>query len=800
MRSIWQNETMVLAPLLAALLSLQSGTVVLREGVCIPPQSPGGRLAIPQDRLLASIAEGKVLRPKAGDAFAAASGTQQWQAVSANADGFFQGRPLGSGWLYARFDSSDEKPMVLRATGSGTVYLNGELRGGDPYGYGNLELPFLAKKGENGVLAQAARGRLKLEVFRAKADAFLSTADTTLPDIVIGSSEVLLAGVIVANATASSSQELTLWTQVAGGKRVENKLKPILPWSIRKQVLNIAPRGDESAGDTSLRLTLCRGREVLDQAVLSLQVMTPRQTRKVTFLSDIDESVQYYALNPAQHDRAGQGLVLTLHGASVEAIGQANAYVAKDGMHIVAPTNRRPFGFDWEGIGRRDALEVLKIAQKNLNTAKERTYLTGHSMGGHGTWHIGLSFPDRFAAIAPSAGWVSFFSYGGSRKPVQDAFLRSYNASETLSLLGNSKLRPIYVLHGDADDNVPVSEARTMVAALQPIHSMLQVHEEPKAGHWWGNQCVDWPPIFELFSKSQQPNPSEMNVFEFTTYNPSVTSELGWLRIVRQAIPLGFSSIKAERNGNNVRLSAENVSAFSIGGPGLASFGNVVQVSIEGQTINAPRPSSGWIDFEKVGGEWRTRIGFAANQKNHLRAGPIEEALQNGFCFVYGTRGTARENAMMLQKARADAENLLYRGNSSPDVFSDEEFLALRSESGWAERNVILLGNARINRAWDQTMESPIAVGQQEVRWGSRTEKRADLFSFQVRPRTGSDRALVLAIGWTGQSGFHLASRVPYFNSGVHYPDWFVGDLKCLDKGADSLLDAGFFDNDWRLQ
>ena len=26
-------------------------------------------------------------------------------------------------------------------------------------------------------------------------------------------------------------------------------------------------------------------------------------------------------------------------------------------------------------------------------------------MGGHGTWHIGTLFPDRFAAIGPSAGW-----------------------------------------------------------------------------------------------------------------------------------------------------------------------------------------------------------------------------------------------------------------------------------------------------------------------------------------------------------------------------------------------------------
>src|SRR5208282_5622821 len=131
----------------------------------------------------------------------------------------------------------------------------------------------------------------------------------------------------------------------------------------------------------------------------------------------------YYAVVPALERAADSnvsrpGLVLTLHGANVEAIGQAQAYAPKPGLHIVAPTNRRPYGFDWEDWGRLDAMEVLGLAQKEFKTDPLRTYLTGHSMGGHGTWHVGVTFPDRFAAIAPSAGWISFATYaGGMRRP-----------------------------------------------------------------------------------------------------------------------------------------------------------------------------------------------------------------------------------------------------------------------------------------------------------------------------------------------------------------------------------------------
>ncbi len=103
----------------------------------------------------------------------------------------------------------------------------------------------------------------------------------------------------------------------------------------------------------------------------------PGQARKRTFRSTIDGSVQYYGLVPARPEPGKNrrptktprrpGLVLTLHGAAVEAIGQAEAYAGKPGLHIVAPTNRRPYGFDWEDWGRLDAIEVLERAQRRAS-------------------------------------------------------------------------------------------------------------------------------------------------------------------------------------------------------------------------------------------------------------------------------------------------------------------------------------------------------------------------------------------------------------------------------------------------
>src|SRR5262249_7420288 len=158
-----------------------------------------------------------------------------------------------------------------------------------------------------------------------------------------------------------------------------------------------------------------------------------------------------------------------------EASGQAACFSPKTWAHVVATTNRRPYGFDWEDWGRLDAMEVLELATKELSTDPRRTYLTGHSMGGHGTWHLGATFPDRLAAIGPSAGWISFWSYAGARKPenptpVDELLLRCTNPSDTLALAHNYAQHGIYVLHGDRDDTVPVQQARTMRQVLAGFH------------------------------------------------------------------------------------------------------------------------------------------------------------------------------------------------------------------------------------------------------------------------------------------------------------------------------------------
>ncbi|MFN8465919.1 MAG: prolyl oligopeptidase family serine peptidase [Caldilineaceae bacterium] len=51
-----------------------------------------------------------------------------------------------------------------------------------------------------------------------------------------------------------------------------------------------------------------------------------------------------------------------------------------------------------------DLIAILDGVLQSYRTDPDRVYLTGLSYGGHGTWHMAATFPERWAAIAPFCG------------------------------------------------------------------------------------------------------------------------------------------------------------------------------------------------------------------------------------------------------------------------------------------------------------------------------------------------------------------------------------------------------------
>ena len=95
-----------------------------------------------------------------------------------------------------------------------------------------------------------------------------------------------------------------------------------------------------------------------------------------------------------------------------------------------------------------------------------------------------------------------------------------------------------------ARDFVPVTQAQRMRAKLAEFHPDFAYREKPGAGHWWGNDAVDWPELFAFFERRQRAPVSAVRTVRFYTASPGVSSTADWLTVEMQAEPFRRSYVE----------------------------------------------------------------------------------------------------------------------------------------------------------------------------------------------------------------------------------------------------------------
>ena len=99
-------------------------------------------------------------------------------------------------------------------------------------------------------------------------------------------------------------------------------------------------------------------------------------------------------------------------------------------------------------LSEKETLQVVDLVRKEFTVGDDRTYLMGHSMGGAGTLHVAVKYPQRWAAaaaIAPAAFSVD---------------------QQGLAMIPQM---PLMIVHGDNDTVVPVSVGLAWVEAMKAL-------------------------------------------------------------------------------------------------------------------------------------------------------------------------------------------------------------------------------------------------------------------------------------------------------------------------------------------
>lgn len=164
-------------------------------------------------------------------------------------------------------------------------------------------------------------------------------------------------------------------------------------------------------------------------------------------------------------------LLLYLHGASSRGhdismvLNSGLPYLLRQGLEVpfmvLAP--QCPPETWWS-----DHLDVLDVLLKDVidryPVDASQVLASGSSMGAYGVWHLGVTFPQRFAGLSPLCGGGAYF----------------YGFPERVQVLRDV---PVWAFHGENDPIVPLRETQALVEMLEAVDGRVKLTTIPGGGH-----------------------------------------------------------------------------------------------------------------------------------------------------------------------------------------------------------------------------------------------------------------------------------------------------------------------------
>jgi predicted peptidase len=212
-------------------------------------------------------------------------------------------------------------------------------------------------------------------------------------------------------------------------------------------------------------------------------------------LSFEGEEYRYQVYVPADYSADTEWpIVLFLHGSGER--GNDGVRPTKEGIGpairhnpsafpaiVVFPQARR--GRWWDRRMLAQAVAALDAATAEFHGDPKRTYLTGVSMGGAGSFLLAADQPDRFAALIVIAGFARLpWRLSGPEWAAPAGQGDVLSAPDARRAIAERISRiPVRLYHGTNDRSVPVSESQQMAEALRELRARVEFTEYMSLGH-----------------------------------------------------------------------------------------------------------------------------------------------------------------------------------------------------------------------------------------------------------------------------------------------------------------------------
>lgn len=194
------------------------------------------------------------------------------------------------------------------------------------------------------------------------------------------------------------------------------------------------------------------------------------------------------------------------------------------GSIVVTPSARGTSSW-YTGRGMVDYLDVWNDAFARLRIEEDRVYMGGHSMGGWASYLLPLLFPDRWAAANPEDGLIVPGLWAGAGPPQQAQNGADLNAEFLYTILENARNVPYAILHGTADELVPVSSALAIGARFHQLGYRYRNYTFHAYEHYSAPIWDDWREMARyMWQFRRDPNPANVTYKLWPALNRAVST------------------------------------------------------------------------------------------------------------------------------------------------------------------------------------------------------------------------------------------------------------------------------------
>ncbi len=738
------------------------------------------------------------------------------------------------GWLervhysYAWTSVTVEEPLQVLIHSSGILcfYLNGDRYDGEKWAFKNNAIPVSLKKGDNRILVRTQplmrnpSGSFTFCIVPTSMEITILEDLYETPDIVAG--QVLkktYAAVPVVNCSEHWIRNAQI--HIPGDSNFSPfmlELPPLAPQTTIKipfQISMHTPVSHKKIGEIHpLSLRIERDNETLFAMQLPFRIKDIKEPHKLTYLSECDGSVQYFVLTyPKNYNPEKQyALRVYLHGGGDIAAETMYIISPKEWAFILAPTNRRPGGWEWWDFARSNIFESMDYTIKTFPVDENRIYLTGASNGGQGTWYNGLRSPSQFAALAPNCAWSSynhhaprFWDHSDIFAPPELLYFRDRMTHEfnNPAFVENAGNLPVIASQG-AEDIVVSPMNQRLFRKISEMHGNEIIYREiPGKPHAWvepltedgGGDFFDHPEINDfMMQKSLNHYPSSVKI---RLCDLSVNNTFYWIRILEQHKIYSDTRLEAQVDDNSIRITSSNVKSIELDLDPLLISGSSVQIEWNGKDIIVDLNQTRTVCLGKT-----ELNGSEGLRKTGKLCGPLKTAFFSPYILVPGTIGTETENEILLHNARIMAQRCWRIANGYTKIVLDRDV----SDEMISENNLILFGAPERNSLTEKIAKStntaetfPFQISKSAITIGKR-RLEGSLSLEVVYPNPVNPKRLMALFAGTTSSAERLSIYFNPLHPGEPVPDFIVYSEEVKKYHWGGVQAAGFFSKNWDLE